>query len=71
MKLIDADELMQRVMLVKYLRKRKAQMLCDECTEVDAIPIRFIIDWLNQGGEDKISSCLKEWEKQNESNISD
>lgn len=66
MKLIDADELMQRVMSVKYLRKLKAQMLCDECIEVDAIPIRFIIDWLNKGGEDKISSCLKEWEKQNE-----
>lgn len=40
----------------------------DECTEVDAVPVKFIIDWLNKGGEDKISSCLKEWEKQNESN---
>ena len=34
--------------------------------EDDAVPIPFIIDYLNYGGEDKISSCLKEWEKQNE-----
>lgn len=69
MKLIDADELMAKVTQVKYLRKRKAQALCDECAEVDAVPVQFIINWLNQGGEDKISVCLKEWEKQNESRI--
>ena len=28
----------------------------------DAVPVRFIIEYLNKGGEDKISSCLKEWE---------
>lgn len=62
MRLIDANELMKKVNEVKYLRKLKAQMLCDECDEVDAVPVRFIIDYLNQGKEDKISSCLKEWE---------
>ena len=71
MKLIDADELMAKVTQVKYLRKRKAQALCDECTEVDAVPVQFIIEWLNKGGEDKISSCLKEWEKQNEHRTGD
>lgn len=35
-------------------------------SDIDAVSVRFIIDWLNNGGEDKISSCLKEWEKQNE-----
>ena len=62
MKLIDADELMAKVNEIKYLRKRKAQMLVDECDEVDAVPVRFIIDYLNKGGKDKISECLKEWE---------
>lgn len=62
MRLIDANELMAKVNKIKYLRKRKAQVLVDECNEVDAIPIGFIINYLNQGKEDKISSCLKEWE---------
>lgn len=62
MKLIDADELMAKVNEIKYLRKRKAQMLVDECDEVDAIPVKHIIEYLNKGGEDKISTCLKEWE---------
>lgn len=62
MRLIDADELMAKVNKIKYLRKIKAQMLVDECNEADAIPIIFIINYLNQGKEDKISSCLKEWE---------
>ena len=39
--------------------------------DIDAVSVRFIIDWLNKGGEDKISSCLKEWEKDNESNTCD
>lgn len=42
MKLIDADELMTKVMKIKYLRELKAQALVDECNEVDAIPIDYI-----------------------------
>lgn len=62
MKLIDADELMAKVNEIKYLRKMKARMLVDECDEVDAIHVKFIIEYLNKGGKDKISECLKEWE---------
>jgi len=62
MRLADADELMAKVTKIKYLRKRKAQMLVDECTEVDAVPVKFIINYLNKGGEDKFSKCLQEWE---------
>lgn len=40
-------------------------------SDIDAVSVRFIIDWLNKGGEDKISSCLKEWEKQNETSRKD
>lgn len=39
MRLIDADELMAKVNEIKYLRKRKAQMLVDECNEVEAVPV--------------------------------
>lgn len=42
MRLIDADELIAKVNGIKYLRKRKAQMLVDECNEVEAIPIGYI-----------------------------
>lgn len=30
---------------------------------IDAIPVKYIIEYLNKGGEDKINECLKEWEE--------
>lgn len=39
MRLIDSDELMAKVNEIKYLRKRKAQMLVDECNEVEAVHV--------------------------------
>lgn len=42
MRLIDADELMAKVNSVRYLRKLKAKSLCDECKEIEAIPLEFV-----------------------------
>lgn len=47
MKLIYAEELMAKVNSIRYLRKRRAQMLCDECREVRAIPIEWIKKWVD------------------------
>lgn len=42
MRLIDGNELMDKVNKIPYLRKLKAQMLINECTSYEAIPIPFI-----------------------------
>ena len=72
MRLIDADafkefiEKVYRPLCDDYHMKSYVlnQLLHDIENEptVDAVPISFIINHLNQGKEDKISSCLKEWE---------
>lgn len=46
MRLIDADELLAKVNKIKYLRKLRAKMLCDECREVEAIPIEWVEKYL-------------------------
>ena len=43
MKLIDGEELMEKVYSIKYLRKKQAKMLIDECTEIEAIPIYWLL----------------------------
>lgn len=64
MRLIDADALDMYDCLKSYYGDawRDAQKEIENAPTVDAIPIRFIINYLNQGKKDKISSCLKEWE---------
>ena len=64
MRLIDADALDMYDCLKSYYGDawRDAQKEIENAPTVDAIPISFIINYLNQGKEDKISSCLKEWE---------
>ena len=51
MKLIDADELMEKIHSVKYLRKIKSKQLIDECERVDAIPIMWIYKYINENYE--------------------
>ena len=72
MRLIDADafkefiEKVYRPLCDDYHMKSYVlnQLLHDIENEptVDAVPISFVINYLNQGKEDKISACLKEWE---------
>ena len=57
MKLIDADELMAKVNEIKYLRKRKAQMLVDECNEVKAVPVIRCKDCEHWQCDDNDSYC--------------
>ena len=42
MRLIDVDELLTKVNKIKYLRKLRAKTLCDECREVEAIPVEWL-----------------------------
>ena len=44
MKLIDADELMEKIYSVKYLRKIKSKQLIDECKRIDAIPVEWLLN---------------------------
>jgi len=74
MKLIDVDALNLEYEVEMADDWKTAHEIANHiryAPEVDAIPVKFIIDYLNKGGKDKISECLKEWEKQNESNIGD
>lgn len=68
MRLIDADEFLaeaskQLDMQDLYLPVHIKDMVIDTMPTVDAIPVKFIIEYLNKGGKDKISECLKEWEE--------
>lgn len=70
MRLIDADELLKKAIATDdyfidgdtYWDYVVYQNDILDAPTIDAIPIRFIINYLNQGKKDKISSCLKEWE---------
>ena len=65
MRLIDADAFLERIKkdpLFPLVERYGLSRVIENEPTVDAIPIRFIINYLNQGKEDKISSCLKEWE---------
>lgn len=74
MKLIDADELMEKIYSVKYLRKIKSKQLIDECETVDAIPIEWLKKYRQKkkrmyGGVDVYSSIkniINDWRKENE-----
>lgn len=63
MRLIDADELLVKVNKIKYLRKLRAKALCDECREVEAIPI----DWLRERASrmldfgEGVERIIQEW----------
>lgn len=66
MRLIDADAYLKKVCTYKETGcgSCRLQTVCpvDEPT-IDAIPVKYIIEHLNKGGEDKISECLKEWKE--------
>lgn len=73
MKLIDADELMEKIYSVKYLRKIKSKQLIDECKRIDAIPIERLeqeIDCYIDLGLNSVAKELKtivdDWRKENE-----
>ena len=73
MRLIDADELLAKVNKIKYLRKLRAKMLCDECREVEAIPIEWIEkynneNWFDTGTQYNAVTCmLDQWREEHES----
>lgn len=64
MRLIDADSLDMYDCLKSYYGDAwgDAQKEIENAPTVDAVPVKFIIEYLNKGGKDKISECLKEWE---------
>ena len=69
MRLIDVDAFLERTRkdpLFPLVERYGLSRVIQSEPTVDAIPVKYIIDYLNKGGEDKISSCLKEWEKQND-----
>ena len=66
MKLIDADAFLERTRkdpLFPLVEKYGLSGVIENEPTVDAIPVKFIIKYLNKGGKDKISECLKEWEE--------
>ena len=65
MKLIDVDAFLERTRkdpLFPLVERYGLSGVIQSEPTVDAIPVKYIVDYLNKGGEDKISSCLKEWE---------
>ena len=65
MKLIDVDAFLERTRkdpLFPLVERYGLSRVIQSEPTVDAIPVKYIINYLNKGGEDKISSCLKEWE---------
>ena len=72
MKLIDSDELLNKVNQIKYLRKIKAKHLVDECKPIEAIPIEWLREnqkWLLEHlevYEDKVEEIINCWEEDNE-----
>lgn len=70
MRLIDSDELLNKVNQIKYLRKIKAKNLVDECKPIEAIPIEWLREnkeWLDlEVYEDKIEALIELWEEDNE-----
>jgi len=71
MKLIDTEELLAKVNKIKYLRKLRAKMLCDECREVEAIPVEWLKQWEEKHKNDPCycdivsEEILKDWEGKN------
>lgn len=66
MKLIDGEELLNKVNKIKYLRKLKAKELVSECEQIEAIPIKWLEDnkdWLDNLYlcEDKIEGLIQEF----------
>ena len=63
MKLIDAEILEDALdWIIDPCVRHDTVDTIREQEEVDAIPVKFIIEYINKGGEDKISKCLQEWE---------
>lgn len=65
MRLIDADAFLERTRkdpLFPLVERYGLSGVIENEPTVDAIPVKFIIEYLNKGGKDKISECLKEWE---------
>lgn len=61
MRLIDADELMAKVNSVRYLRKRKAQSLCNACEKIEAIPLKwleYLFDIYHETGNDSMADAV-------------
>lgn len=79
MRLIDADELMKKVNSIKYLRKLQAQKLCNECTEIEAIPIKWLENyiensiprkehfpyWYKRNWNNRLRMMIDDWRKEN------
>lgn len=66
MKLIDGEELLNKVNKIKYLRKLKAKELVSECEQIEAIPIAWLKEakeWLDnlEIYEDKIDGLIEEF----------
>lgn len=74
MRLIEANELMAKVNEIKYLRKRKAQMLVDECNEVEAIPVEWLLNSIPKDSvmweynRKLIEYLVIGWKEENETN---
>lgn len=67
MRLIDADELMEKVYSIKYLRKLKAKELCDECKTIEAVPNAWLENWLliHHGMLPIYEDLMRDWKKEN------
>jgi hypothetical protein len=73
MRLIDADKITitrQEYVGALTLRERLQRLLNFQPT-VDAIPIEWIVNWLNKSNRHycDVDLMLDDWEKENESNI--
>lgn len=69
MKLIDGNELLEKVNTIKYLRKIKARQIVDDCKEIEAIPIEYILNHyeVNNIEQNKaLDELIESWRKENE-----